>query len=173
MARDDDAMQPVTLHPIGVIRTPHQQAVQTPIQPVFARGIEGRVEVLPQYVDGLRDLEGFSHVWLIYWLHKASAPRLMVTPFLDDTERGVFATRAPCRPNPIGLSLVRLQRCEGNVLHIEDVDMLDGTPLLDIKPYAPRFDCRENVRSGWLDGIDEQSARRRGRREYPGNNEDG
>ena len=172
MARDDDAMQPVTLHPIGVIRTPHHQGEQTPIQPVFARGIEGRVEVLPRYADGLRDLEGFSHVWLIYWLHKASAPRLKVTPFLDDTERGVFATRAPCRPNPIGLSLVRLQRREGNVLYVEDVDILDGTPLLDIKPHAPRFDRRENVRCGWLDGVDEQSARKRGRRGYPGNKED-
>jgi tRNA-Thr(GGU) m(6)t(6)A37 methyltransferase TsaA len=168
MARNDDPMQPVTLHPIGVIRTPHHQGEQTPIQPVYAQGIKGRAEILPQYADGLRDLEGFSHVWLIYWLHKASAPRLMVTPFLDDTERGVFATRAQCRPNPVGVSLVRLDRCEGNVLYLEDVDMLDGTPLLDIKPYATRFDCPENVRCGWLEDIDEKSARIRGRRKYSG-----
>ena len=103
---------------------------------------------------------------LIYWFHKATTTKLVVTPFLDDTPRGVFATRAPCRPNPIGLSVVRLLQREGNVLHLQDVDILDGTPLLDIKPYVTRFDCREGARCGWQDGVDEETARRRGRRGY-------
>ena len=95
----------------------------------------GRVEVFPEYAEGLRDLEGFSHVYLIYQFHRTSGTKLTVKPFLQDVERGVFATRAPCRPNPLGLSLVRLVRRDGRVLHIEGVDVLNGTPLLDIKPY--------------------------------------
>lgn len=160
--------QPITLRPIGVIRTPHQEAEDTPIQPVYARGIRGRAEILPEYLDGLRDLEGFSHVCLIYWFHKAASPRVIVKPFLDDRPRGVFATRASCRPNPIGLSVVRLVRREENVLHLEDVDILDGTPLLDIKPYITRFDYREGARCGWHDNVDERTAEIRGRRGFQG-----
>jgi tRNA-Thr(GGU) m(6)t(6)A37 methyltransferase TsaA len=156
--------QPVTLRPIGVIHSPHRQAEHTPIQPVYARGIRGRAEILPEYLDGLRDLEGFSHVCLIYWFHEAPAPRLIVKPFLEDIPRGVFATRAACRPNPIGFSVVRLVRREENVLHLEDLDILDGTPLLDIKPYVTRFDYRENARCGWQDNVDERTAEIRGRR---------
>lgn len=154
----------LTLYPIGIIHTPHTRAEETPIQPSYAQGVGGRVEVFPKYAEGLRDLEGFSHLCLIYWFHKASSPRLLVKPFLDDVERGLFATRAPCRPNPIGLSVVRLVRREANVLHLEEVDILDGTPLLDIKPYVTRFDHRDEVRCGWLETVDAQEARRRGRR---------
>ena len=169
MGRKEIEHQRVTLRPIGVIYSPHWEAEHTPIQPVYARGIKGRAEILREYVDGLRDLEGFSHVCLIYWLHKASAPRLVVKPFLDDTPRGVFATRASCRPNPIGFSVVRLVRREDNVLHLEDLDILDGTPLLDIKPYITRFDYRENARCGWQDNVDENTAAIRGRRAFQEN----
>jgi len=152
--------------PIGVIRSPHTRAEETPIQPVYANGIPGRVEVFPEYERGLQDLEGFSHIYLLYVFDRAEGSRLEVTPFLEDRPHGVFATRAPSRPNPLGLSLVRLVRREGWVLHVEDIDILDGTPLLDIKPYSARFDSREGVRSGWQDAIDEKTAQARGRRGY-------
>ena len=171
MSDAENALQSVTLRPIGVIRSPHSKAKATPIQPVYARGVSGRAEILPEYADGLRDLEGFSHIVLIYWFHQAPAPRLIVTPFLEDATHGVFATRAPCRPNPIGFSVVRLVRREANVLHLEDVDILDGTPLLDIKPYVTRFDYREDARCGWHDAVDETTARTRGRREFEGETE--
>ena len=128
MSSTDNAMQPVTLHPIGVIHSPHRRPQATPIQPVYATGAQGQAEILPEYADGLQDLEGFSHVFLIYLFHKAAAPQLAVKPFLEDVSHGVFATRAPNRPNPIGVSLVRLLRREANVLHLNDVDILDGTP---------------------------------------------
>ena len=166
MQREEAKYQAVTLRPIGVIHSPHQQAERTPIQPIYARGIKGQAEILPEYMDGLRDLEGFSHVCLIFWFHQASSSRLIVKPFLDDTPRGVFATRASCRPNPIGFSVVRLVRREENVLHLEDMDILDGTPLLDIKPYITRFDYRENACCGWQDNVDERTAEIRGRRGF-------
>lgn len=156
----------ITCRPIGVIRSPHTKQEETPIQPVFARGVAGRVELLPEYEEGLRDIEGFSHVYLLYAFDRAKAPRLSVVPYLGDTERGVFATRAPCRPNALGMSLVRLLRREGAVLRIEDVDVLDGTPLLDIKPYIGRYDSREDVRSGWQDDVDDITARERGKRGF-------
>jgi tRNA-Thr(GGU) m(6)t(6)A37 methyltransferase TsaA len=164
MSKPNPTAQFPTIRPIGTIHTPHTRAAETPIQPVFAEGIAGRAEIRPEYADGLRDLEGFSHIWLLYWFHQADAPRLLVRPFLQEFEHGVFATRAPTRPNPIGLSLVRLVRREGCVLHLADVDILDGTPLLDIKPYVPRFDYRTDVRTGWLEAVDEETAQRRGRR---------
>ena len=154
------------MHPIGIIHSPHKEAEETPIQPVYARGIEGTAEIFPAYIDGLRDLEGFSHIYLLYHFHKARPAKLIVKPFLEDTPRGVFATRAPCRPNPIGFSVVRLVKIEGHVLRLEDVDVLDGTPLLDIKPYVSRFDHRENVRCGWQESVDEETARTHGRRRY-------
>jgi tRNA-Thr(GGU) m(6)t(6)A37 methyltransferase TsaA len=157
----------VTFQPIGIIHSAHRAAEETPIQPVYARGAEGRAELLPEFAAGLRDLDGFSHVYLIYWLHEAGAPRLLVKPFLDDVERGVFATRAPCRPNPIGLSIVKLLRCEKNVVHVRDIDVLDQTPLLDIKPYVPRFDHRDPVKCGWIDRVDDQTAHARGHRAAP------
>jgi len=156
----------VEFRPIGVVRSPHTRAEDTPIQPRFAEGIPGQVEVFPEFEPGLKDIDGFSHVYLLYVFDRAGPARLLVTPYLDDVPRGVFATRAPCRPNPLGLSLVRLVRRDGKVLHLEDVDILDGTPLLDIKPYVGRLDAREGARCGWLDEIDEESARVRGRRGY-------
>jgi len=164
MSDTEGALQPVTLQPIGVIRSPHSEAKTTPIQPVYAKGVHGRAEILPEYAVGLRDLEGFSHIFLIYWFHKASSPRLIVKPFLDDATHGVFATRAPCRPNPIGLSIVRLVGRDENILHLADLDVLDGTPLLDIKPYIARFDRYDDTRSGWQEDINEETARRLGGR---------
>jgi tRNA-Thr(GGU) m(6)t(6)A37 methyltransferase TsaA len=154
----------VTYRPIGVIRSGHTRAEETPIQPAYAEGCEGRAEVFPEFEEGLKDLEGFSHVYLIYAFHRAGPMRLRVKPFLQDVERGVFATRAPCRPNPIGLSVVRLVRREGCVLYLDGVDILDGTPLLDIKPYTARFDRIETDRNGWQDEVDEETARSRGAR---------
>jgi len=136
---------------IGLIRSPFHEPAGTPVQPVFAGETQGTVEIFPQYVEGLRDLEGFERVWLLYWLDRAPAPRLEVVPFRDDVERGLFATRAPCRPNPIGLSCVRLLGVEGNRLAIGGVDILDGTPLLDVKPYVPQFDAFPQSRAGWIE----------------------
>lgn len=166
MMTETDQRESVTIQPIGVIHSPHVNTSETPIQPVYATGIRGRAEIFTQFADGLKDLEGFSHVWLIYHFHQAKAVKLIVKPFVDDTPRGVFATRAPCRPSHIGMSLVKLIRRDGNILHLEDVDILDGTPLLDIKPYIARFDYRENVRSGWQENVDEKTAQTRGRRGY-------
>ena len=140
------------LRPIGIIRSPFREATGTPIQAAVAGDAEGTVEVLEEFARGLQDLEGFERIWLLYWLDRATWDgQLVVTPYLDTTPRGVFSTRAPSRPNAIGLSSVRLVCVEHNVLKIQGVDVLDGTPLLDIKPYVPRFDCFEAVRAGWLD----------------------
>lgn len=156
--------QAIVYKPIGVIRSGHTNPEETPIQPVYAEGCRGRAEVFPEFAAGLRDLEGFSHIYLVYHMHKADRPRLTVKPFLQDVERGVFATRTPCRPNPIGLSIVKIVSREGNILHLEGVDVLDGTPLLDIKPYTARFDCIEGTRNGWQDQVDEETAQLRGSR---------
>ena len=168
MQTNNASLTPITLRPIGVIRSPHTVAEKTPIQPVFAANARGTAELQLEYEEGLVDLEGFSHLWLIYVLHRAGEPCLTVKPFLDDVPRGVFATRAPCRPNPIGMSLVRLVRREGPILHLEDVDVLDGTPLLDIKPYVTRFDVRDGARCGWQEHVDDETARQRGRRGFEG-----
>jgi tRNA-Thr(GGU) m(6)t(6)A37 methyltransferase TsaA len=143
-------MEEITYTPIGVIHTPFKETEGTPIQPAGGKGISGVVEVLPEYGDGLKDLEGFSHIILLYHFHLSAGYSLEVKPFLDDVLRGVFSTRAPRRPNAIGLSVVRLVRVEGCTLHLEDVDMVDGTLLLDIKPYVPEFDAPEVERIGWL-----------------------
>jgi len=156
--------QVIVYKPIGVIRSGHTNPEETPIQPVYAEGCRGRAEVFSEFVAGLRDLEGFSHVYLVYHMHKADRPQLTVKPFLQDVERGVFATRTPCRPNPIGLSIVKMVSREGNILHLEGVDVLDGTPLLDIKPYTARFDRIESTRNGWQDEVDEETAQLRGNR---------
>ncbi len=154
--------------PIGVIHSEHTIAEETPIQPAYAKGCRGRAEIFPEYEEGLRDLEGFSHIYLIYHLHRSKSVKLTVKPFLQDIERGVFATRAPSRPNAIGLSIVELVSREGNILYLDDVDILDGTPLLDIKPYTAKFDRVETHRNGWQDEVDEETARRRGQRGYRG-----
>jgi len=158
----------VSYRPIGVIHSEHTTAQKTPIQPTYAKGCMGRAEIFPEFVQGLQDLDGFSHIYLIYHLDRAGSAKLIVKPFMEDVERGVFATRAPCRPNSIGLSIVELVRREGNVLHLDGMDILDGTPLLDIKPYTAKFDHIKTTRNGWQDGVDEETARRRGRREYQG-----
>jgi tRNA-Thr(GGU) m(6)t(6)A37 methyltransferase TsaA len=141
----------VVYRPIGTIHSPFRDVEGVPIQPTAAAGIRGSVEVLPELVEGLQDLGGFSHVVLLYHFHLVRESRLTVTPFLDSRPRGVFATRAPTRPNPIGLSVVKLLGVEGNILNIENVDIVDGTPLLDIKPYVPEFDHHAAERTGWLE----------------------
>ena len=128
------------LKPIGIIHSPFTEPAGTPIQPGAASGVEGQVEVFPEFAEGLQDLEGLERIWLIYWFHRTAPARLRVVPFLDDRERGIFATRTPCRPNPIGLSAVKLVGIQGNILQVRELDILEGTPLLDIKPYAPWFD---------------------------------
>lgn len=158
----------IRFNPIGLIRSEHLRPEETPIQPGFAAGCRGRVELDERFAAGLADLDGFSHVYLIYHLDRADSPRLRVRPYLQDVEHGVFATRAPCRPNPIGLSLVRLVAIDGPVLHLDGVDVLDGTPLLDLKPYAPRFDAVDNPRGGWTEDVDDATAHARGRRGHRG-----
>lgn len=138
------------MQPIGVIHTPFTETKGMPIQPAFSQA-RGQVELLPEYVEGLQDLETFSYVILIYALHRANGYALRVRPFLDDVARGLFATRHPCRPNPIGLSTVRLFECRGAVLEVQGIDVLDGTPLLDIKPYVPDFDVKTDARAGWYE----------------------
>lgn len=143
-------MKEIEYKPIGIIHSPFNEPEGAPIQPSAARDIQGTVELFSEYVEGLKDLEGFSHITLIYHLHLSKPYSLHVKPFMDDTLRGLFATRAPSRPNPIGISTVRLDKVEGVLLYIRDVDIVDGTPLLDIKPYVPEFDVREKIKRGWL-----------------------
>lgn len=145
-------MKKIILRPIGIIRSPFKDSKGMPIQPTAARGVTGTIEIEPEYVDGLRDIEGFSHLILVYHFHLSEGYSLEVKPFMDDHLHGVFATRAPRRPNPIGISTVRLVKVEGRTLQIEDVDIVDGTPLLDIKPYVPEFDAQKAERIGWLSG---------------------
>jgi len=156
----------ITYNQIGVIHSKHIATEQTPIQPVYAKGCHGWVEILPEFTEGLRDLEGFSHIYLIYHFHKAGPAKLVVKPFMQDIEHGVFATRSPLRPNAIGLSIVELVRRDGNVLYLNGVDILDGTPLLDIKPYTAKFDHIDTSNNGWQDEVDEDTARSKGRRGY-------
>ncbi len=144
------AMQSISYEPIGVIRTPFVEPKNMPIQPAGAQGVKGSVEIRSGLEEGLQDLAGFSHVFLLYHFDRVSETRLTVVPFLDSQPRGVFSTRAPVRPNSIGLSVVRLVGIDGLTLHVENVDMLDGTPLLDIKPYVPDFDVHPADRVGWL-----------------------
>jgi tRNA-Thr(GGU) m(6)t(6)A37 methyltransferase TsaA len=142
----------IEMEPIGIIHTPFLELEGMPIQPAGAAGVRGTVEVFEEFRAGLKDLEGFSHIILLYFFHRSNGFKLEVIPFLDNVSRGVFATRAPKRPNPIGISVVRLDAIENSVLHVKDVDILDGTPLLDIKPYVPKFDNRQGVlRTGWLE----------------------
>ncbi len=151
------------LHPIGTLHTPHTDPSGMPIQPPGAAGVTGTAELDADLAAGLADLDGFSHVILIYLFDRASGFDLAVVPFLDSEPRGLFATRAPRRPNPVGLSVVRLVRVEGAVLHLEGVDMLDGTPLLDIKPFVPAFDVPAGgaCRTGWLEEVGDRARERR------------
>jgi len=148
--RKDRGEQLITYTPIGVVHSPFKKPRDTPIQPSAARDIEATVEILPAYVKGLKDLDGFSHIIIVCHLHLSKKYSLKVVPFMDTQLRGVFATRAPSRPNPIGISVVRLDKIQENILYIRDVDIVDGTPVLDIKPYVLEFDKREYVKTGWL-----------------------
>ena len=141
----------IVLEPIGVIHSPFRETTSMPIQPVSENSAAGHIDVFSEFAAGLKDLEGFSHILLLYHFHRSQTYSLSVTPFLDTEPRGLFATRAPNRPNPIGLSLVRLVRIEGSHLHVKNIDVLDGTPLLDIKPHVPDFDCAPGARIGWLE----------------------
>ncbi|HYA42995.1 MAG TPA: tRNA (N6-threonylcarbamoyladenosine(37)-N6)-methyltransferase TrmO [Syntrophobacteraceae bacterium] len=145
-------MDNVVYVPIGIVRSPFKTVEGTPIQPIGAKGVRGQIELREEFIAGIKDLEGFSHLILIYHFHLSKGFNLRVQPFLDNERRGVFATRAPKRPNPIGISVVRLVEIEGKYVTIEDVDILDGTPLLDIKPYVPQFDSRKTDKIGWLTG---------------------
>ncbi|PIE54235.1 MAG: tRNA (N6-threonylcarbamoyladenosine(37)-N6)-methyltransferase TrmO [Dethiosulfovibrio peptidovorans] len=152
--------------PIGIIRSSHKKLSEIPIQPVFSQGIKGTVIVNPEFAEGLMDLNGFSHIYLFYYFHKLEQTSLHVKPYLSEQTHGIFATRAPHRPNKIGMSLVKLNSIECNVLYIEEVDILDETPLLDIKPYIRRFDARENVISGWQDEVSDDVAFYKGLRGF-------
>lgn len=144
-------MDEIKYKPIGIIHSPFKEPKGTPIQPAAAKGIKGKVEVFPEYAEGLKDVKEFSHIILVCHFHLSKKPSLKVKPFMDDQMRGVFATRAPSRPNPIGISIVRLIKIEENILHVQDVDIIDGTPLLDIKPYVCEFDPKEVNKIGWLE----------------------
>ncbi|HAO22283.1 MAG TPA: tRNA (N6-threonylcarbamoyladenosine(37)-N6)-methyltransferase TrmO [Desulfobacteraceae bacterium] len=137
--------------PIGVIRSPFRTIEGMPIQPAGASGVQGTIEVFPEFEQGLKDLDGFSHIILLYHFHRVEGYSLLVTPFMDTIQHGLFSTRAPKRPNPIGISVVRLVQISGLTLDIENVDILDGTPLLDIKPYVPQFDNHPANAIGWLE----------------------
>lgn len=138
--------------PIGILMTPYTSKSGVPIQGVFDPQSEGKAEIFEEYETGLKDIEGFSHLILIYVFHLSQGYELVCRPYMEDKLHGVFAIRAPRRPNPIGFSVVRLRKREGNILHLAQVDMLDGTPILDIKPFVPRFDHRPDARVGWMDG---------------------
>lgn len=143
-------MDKVVFEPIGVIRSPFVDVEGTPIQPMGAAGVRGTIELRDDLVAGLKDLDGFSHIMLFYWFHLSKGYSCHVLPFLDKNPRGVFATRVPRRPNGIGLSIVRLVGVRGSILDVEEIDVVDGTPLLDIKPYVPQFDVRQVEKAGWF-----------------------
>ncbi len=153
-------------HSIGVIHSPYKVMSKTPIQPVFCNDIEGTVILDTEYTDGLKDLQIFSHIYLFYYFNQSQKTCLRLKPYLSDQEHGIFATRAPHRPNKLGMSLVRLVRVEDNILHVKDLDILDGTPLLDIKPYIQRYDSRKTVKSGWQDAVSNDVASARGLRDF-------
>ncbi len=146
-------METIKYKPIGIIRSPFKELEGMPIQPVGACGVKGEIIIEDEYTEGLTDLEEFSHLILIYHFHLCNGCSMMVKPFMDDKKHGIFATRAPKRPNPIGLSVIGLDKIEGNIIHISNVDIADGTPLLDIKPYIPQLEkgADEEVCIGWFE----------------------
>lgn len=143
-------MESLVYNPIGIIYSDFKESKGTPIQAKAAKGIKGKIEIFKEYEEGLKDIDGFSHIILIYHFHMSKKASLKAKPFLDNEEHGVFATRVPSRPNSIGLSVVKLEKVENNILHIENVDILDKTPILDIKPYVPNFDIHEADKIGWF-----------------------
>jgi tRNA-Thr(GGU) m(6)t(6)A37 methyltransferase TsaA len=144
-------MKTIAYRPIGIIHSPFKTPTGSPIQPSAAEGTEARIEIFAEFAEGLQDLAGFSHIFLIYHFHLSKRFALKLKPFLDDQQRGLFATRAPSRPNPIGISVVRLMKIESPNLYIQNVDVIDGTPLLDIKPYVPAFDVHPADKIGWIE----------------------
>jgi tRNA-Thr(GGU) m(6)t(6)A37 methyltransferase TsaA len=145
-------MRPIRYIPIGIIHSPLKSPSGAPLQSVSAKHLRGSIEVFTNYASGLKDISGFSHLILIYHFHLSRKASLRVKPYLDKKEHGIFATRAPIRPNPIGISVVKLRKVRGGVIWVEGLDIVDGTPLLDIKPYVPQFDVRRVQRIGWLEG---------------------
>jgi tRNA-Thr(GGU) m(6)t(6)A37 methyltransferase TsaA len=143
-------MKKIRLKPIGIIHTPYKEPKGMPIQGKFKKGIKGKIEIFPQYKQGLKDIEGFSHLILIYYFDRSKEEKLLGKPFLGDKEHGIFAIRSPHRPNHLGVSIVKLEKVKGNIIIFSEVDMLDNTPLLDIKPYVQYFDSRKCVKSGWI-----------------------
>ena len=143
-------MDKIIYTPIGIIHSPFKQPKGTPIQPKAAKGIKGEVEVFSEYAEGLKNIEEFSHIILIYHFHLIKKVNLLVKPYMDEELHGLFSTRAPGRPNPIGISVVKLKEVKQNILYVENIDILDGTPLLDIKPYVPDFDIMKTENIGWL-----------------------
>lgn len=144
-------MNKISYQPIGIVRSPFKKAEGTPIQPSASKKTEAVIEIFPEFTEGLIDLEHFSHIYVLFHLHLAESKGLTVVPFLDPNPHGVFATRSPGRPNPIGLSVVILQRIEGNKIFVNNIDILDGSPVLDIKPYVTQFDVFKTTKNGWLD----------------------
>lgn len=143
--------QEIKLKPIGIIRTPYKEPKGIPIQGKFKKGVKGMIRLFPKYRSGLKDIEGFSHLILIYYFDRSKEERLVGKPFLEDKEHGIFAIRSPHRPNHIGFSIVKLEKVKGKTIAFSEVDILDGTPLLDIKPYVKHFDSRDNVKNGWIE----------------------
>lgn len=140
----------IELETIGVIKTPWKTPENMPIQPIGAKGVKGIIELNPKFTKGLKEIDGFSHIMLIYQLHLVENPKLEVIPFMDNTPKGIFATRSPKRPNKIGISIVEIEKVEKNKIHILDVDMMNNSPLLDIKPFFEEFDNRIGTKKGWL-----------------------
>jgi tRNA (adenine37-N6)-methyltransferase len=141
----------IRLKSIGIINTPYKEPKGIPIQGKFEKGVTGQVKLFPGYQDGLKDIEGFSHVILIYHFNRSKEEWVVGKPFLEDIEHGIFAIRSPHRPNHIGLSIVKLKSVKGDLITFSEVDILDRTPLLDIKPYVKHFDSRDKVKNGWID----------------------
>jgi tRNA-Thr(GGU) m(6)t(6)A37 methyltransferase TsaA len=156
----------ISYQPIGLIHSPFRDIAGMPIQPSGAANIQGRVELFSEFEPGLKDLAGFSHIILLYHFHQVQEPDLLVKPFMDSQARGIFATRAPKRPNPIGISVVELLEVEQNILRVKNIDILDGTPLLDIKPYVPEFDQHPADRVGWLEQLKGQVQTHRADRRF-------
>lgn len=156
-------MSIIEYKPIGIIRSPFKELEGMPIQPVGACGITGEIHIEKEYKEGLVDLEEFSHIILLYHFHLSNGYSLRVKPFLDEKKHGIFATRAPKRPNPIGISVVGLEKVEDNIIHISNVDIVDGTPLLDIKPYIPHFNCvnEEELCVGWFEDKHHEAANKK------------
>jgi tRNA-Thr(GGU) m(6)t(6)A37 methyltransferase TsaA len=142
----------ITVSPIGVIHSPYATKEACPIQGAEAPSVTGTIEVFPEYAAGLQDIETFSHIMLLYHFDRAGEIKLVRPTFLDEEAHGIFASRHPCRPSGLGISVVKLLRRNGNVLEVKGIDVLDGTPLVDIKPYVPRFDCFPEASEGWVAG---------------------